>query len=747
MEETRKELKLDVQLLSRKSGEEIPKIAMYLLDATGTVLKKVAAVVEGKITLDSALAKEEKILALGPDVEDLKQVQRESLLQFRIMDQWRVWEKIKVVEIARDWWIDWLFFKICVSGRVRKCWPIFWDPWPKPHLGGIALGLHPPLFRRCSPICNGVVEVYKRECCCSPWIIPDLSDILKKLKEWIKVWPPKVWPPPPPPDRIGPRPGPGPDPAPFDRVALRSLKQVEAFQMKPLMSEQPAHLEEDIKALETLPQVEAIKYVQERPHLWHFWCTCTEHKLGEAILGPDGHFTFCYTSFPKLFRKHCKTTYYYKVKQWQENQWVYIYDGSKTHQYFAADEFADLRTWLGRACFGDDPDIPYERPFVMLQDIGSTHSHRLVSHWLGKNAAGTDLTQTGENSVAPPPSNGGLANPPAPGGTTLMQLVNQPWGEVLSFRLFFHPGMKALGAHYYRMSVVSAGADGNPQLGATPIYLANPISWLKFVYVSGHVQIQGESLGPADPATVGGNAGLYRIPYREDALWLEGQYHQYWDTRPHSNGKYLVALEIFDATGKRLTPGVASGTDIHKDFDYLRWLEETGPDSVSKVNFAKLQHLFWVDNLPVYADIVDLRKNGIPSGDECQFMSGPPSTTFSVGFRAFHSTLNSATPPETFMYYYTMWWHRGLNGPNGTIETGGANKPSNSLADPPAESTTQTFEQMLGTNAIGAKCTFAVNLWVYAKHTNGSRRLNEYDRFDQAAFALEIAGPVAIPLP
>jgi hypothetical protein len=367
----------------------------------------------------------------------------------------------------------------------------------------------------------------------------------------------------------------------------------------------------------------------------------------------------------------------------------------------------------------------------MLQDIGSTPSWRLVSHWLGKNGAGHDLTQTGENSVsAPLPANGGLANPPAPGGATLMQLVNQPWGEVLSFRLFFDPDMKALGARYYRMSVVQAGANGNPQPDATPIYLTNPISWLKFVPVGDRIQVQGEGLGPADPNTVGENVGLYRIPYREDALWLEGQYHQHWDTRLHPNGRYLVALEIFDAAGNRLTPGVA--------FDYLRWLEETGPDSTSRVSLAKLQHFFWIDNLPVYADIVDLRKNGVTSGDECQFMSGPANNTFSAGFRAFHSTLNSGAPPETFMYYYTMWWHRGLNGPNGTIETGGANRPSNSLADPPAASATQTFEDMLGTNAVSAKCTFALNLWVYAKHTNGSRRLWEYDRFDQAAFALEI---------
>ena len=91
------------------------------------------------------------------------------------------------------------------------------------------------------------------------------------------------------------------------------------------------------------------------------------------------------------------------------------------------------------------------------------------------------------------------------------------------------------------------------------------------------------------------------------------------------------------------------------------------------------------------------------------------------------------------MYYYTIWYHRGLNGPNVTIQTDGANAPSTLLGGPPATSIPQTFASMLGTSNHGAKCTFALNLWAYAKHTNGSRRLSEYDRSDQAAFALEIA--------
>ena len=123
-EKKRNKLELTVDVLDLTAGEEAPKIAMYLLDSTGKVLKKVAEVKEGKLTIDAALAKEkQKILAIGPDAEKLDQLRGESLLQFRIGDQWPLWEKTRVVEIPKHWWHGWLRFRVCVSCKVVKCWP------------------------------------------------------------------------------------------------------------------------------------------------------------------------------------------------------------------------------------------------------------------------------------------------------------------------------------------------------------------------------------------------------------------------------------------------------------------------------------------------------------------------------------------------------------------------------------------------------------------------------------------------
>ncbi|HLQ35867.1 MAG TPA: hypothetical protein VK457_24525 [Chloroflexota bacterium] len=726
----RNQLVLDVRLDGLKEGESPPTLAVYLLGRGGSLERRVGQVTEGKLTLDAELGSQtDKILAVGPDVEDVGQVPRDALMQFRIGDQWPIWEKEKLVEIPRPWWQDWFIFRVCLSGQVRRCFPILLEerlalrnpefrlPFPP---------FPPPLF--CAPVCNGVVEVYERECCCRPWPLIDIAEIIRRIRQQLVAGP-----------VIGP-PGPGPVEQPLAvageelavrpllRTELRNIKKAEAFGTAQLASAEAARLAEDVHALETLPRAEAVKYVEERAYLWPFWCTCGSRKVGEAVLSSDGHFTFCYRHFPDL-RRNCFTTYCYKVKQWQGNQWAYIYDGCAHHQFFSAGQFADITTTRGQAC-GDPGQWDNDRPFVALQDIGSTRSYALNSHYLGMDGAGHDLTQVSATAVAAPPANGGLCNPSSSPG--LMQLVNQPWGEVLLFRLHFDPGMKALGARYYRISVVLADANGQPN--GTPTILTNAVAWQKFVHVNNQVQIQVEGLGP-NP--VGAETGLYVIPYADDADWLDGQYHQYWDTRvlkldgtPAFDGWCLVGVEVFDAAGNKLTPAA-------NNFDFLRLFSEQGPGSTAKVEFAALQHLFWIDNRPVYADIEDLRMDGVASGAECQFMAGSPTSTFSAGYRAFHVTRNSNLPPETFLYYYTIWYHRGLNGPNVTIQTGGENEPSTLSGGSPAVSTPQTFASMLGPNS---RCTFALNLWAYAKHTNGSRRLSEYDRSDQAAFALEV-GP------
>ncbi|MCB9358182.1 MAG: hypothetical protein H6505_06375 [Calditrichaeota bacterium] len=731
---------VELRFYAREGKEETPSLALYMIEQ-GKPLRKISKIENEKFTADPKWEKTpEAVIGIGPDVEDLSELKSETLLKYRVADVFAEWRRGVVLQLAPEWWRGWILHIRCVSGRVRRCMPVL-GPIP-PYYG------FPPPFpqvvERCWPLCNGVVEVYER-ICCYPWIHINIKDLLRRIhEELIPIPIPDPDPGPLVPPGVGPDPSPiaasrmlsfgddvafNPQPEPpatgMNRVALRAFKRLESTGLDHVNVDLQRKLRADVTALRGISQAEVAQFIELRPYLWHFFRPCSSHKLGEAVLRPDGTFTYCWPVFPVLMAAWCRRSYYYKVRQWQDGHWIYVYDGAAMNDYYSQSEFANLKTFLGRTCGQDDGEFDNDRPFVMLQEIGGTSSSVLNSHWLGKNAANMDLTQTSENNLANLPPTGGLAQ-------TFGGASDCPWAKTLALRLLFHPDMKALGAHYYRISTVKAGDNGDPLPGETPAPLDKPLAWSKMEFLGGGWEVRTEGLGP-DTKVVGGNtvSGLYKIPYHADGIWLGGQYHGSWDTGTN-NQKYLVYVEVFDVNGNRLLPNTAG-------FDFLRRLALSGPGSTAKVQFGKLAHVFWVDNRPVYADIEDLRYQGDASGDECQFMSGTASTRFSVGFRAFHRTANSLFAPKTFMRSYSLDWHRGLNGPTVTFQNGTLNAPASLDSGNPQESIALYFSTMLGSTTIGSKCTFAVNLWCYAKHTNGSRFIYEYDRHDQAAFALEIS--------
>ena len=713
---------LEIRFVGLAKGEPPPHVALFLLQPHGEVLRKVAVDTDGKIEIDPAFAKE-ALAAWGPDVEDPSQLEGNALMQFRPQERLPDWLAKKFVEIPQDWWVRWRWSVVCVNGRVRKCSRLFPPRFPKPLF---------PFPGRCLPICNGVVEIYERTCCCRPPILVDIPHILEAIRAVVK--PGLRWPPPPPPPEGGKL---VPEP-PLSRAEARELKRAEAFDVTDFTAPPNEQLRADLLALEKMQPAAAVEYLNARDYLYPIWCRCTSRKVGEAVLGPDGRFHFCYRKFASV-NPLCRTLYYYKVRQWQDTQWVTIYDGAAARQFFTAAQFAEIATFLGRACGQGETPPTGPKPNVMLQDIGAIHTYNLVSHYKGEDPSGVDLTQIGQYKLATPDADAGLVNPP----------YDAPLGEVPSFRAYFHPGLKGLGAVYYRLSIVAADANGAPAGGATPAPITNAIAWLKFVALGGHYSVEAQPLGPNTKTLPGGTlvTGLYQIPYDVDAFWLGGQYHQYLDTRTYANGRYLMVLEIFDKDGNRLRPAGVTDAGTDAAFEFQRWLQETGPKSTATVPFGALTHILWIDNRPVYADIEDLRKNHVANTQECQFLTGPGTTEFSVGFRAFHAATADAIPaPQTFMDSFRLYYHRGLNGPTVLFETGDANQPGTLLGGPAAESVPNvpapppptpplTFGSMLGANT---KCTFAVNLEVYAKHTNGIRQLSEYNRYDEAAFALEI---------
>ena len=198
------------------------------------------------------------------------------------------------------------------------------------------------------------------------------------------------------------------------------------------------------------------------------------------------------------------------------------------------------------------------------------------------------------------------------------------------------------------------------------------------------------------------------------------------------NGRYLFVVDIFDAAHKRLVPnGTLDGLlpgDTKKPFEHRRL---DGPidapfSNTSVVPHNALASLFHVDNLPCYGDIEEIVHNGAASAANCQFLvwdtaarPGPPPDTVQLMY--------SARQNNGFQWYHQIHYKQGLSGPTTVLPANNANVSS-------GLSTAKTFDELL---LHETKCAFAAHLGVLCRHTNGFGRVSGFDRYDEAAFALE----------
>jgi hypothetical protein len=724
-----KPLDLTVTFVGLEAGQQAPRFAAYQMDVSGRPLKKLGGY-DGKmlhIAADSAGS-----IAFGPDVEDFQTLPGESLTSYRLAQKVDVWRAQGVV-LSRDIWDRFHLHFQCVTGSASKCRPWYWglldDIRLKPtfalaqaaRIKPITADLQPHLRfpLNCQTLCDGVVEVYERECCCRYFLIPDLLD---RLREILSVLPIPI-----------PDPIPGPDPAPFNLKSLRaSARAIQQRRQSPDLAATPAeNLHQDYLALRAMPADAAQKYVLQRPYLHPILCHCSMRKVGETPIQPGGHFDVCFLRAPyHLAYEHCVTTYAYRIRQMINGAWHVIYDGLAAHQYFAAGTAANIHSYdpQARSCADGPGDPPPNDnlPFVMLEHVGSYGSFHF-----------NFPTQTGVSQVG--------ALDPNDGTYTTSYAPDCPWGSGLGLRLWFSPELEPI-VKYYRLKVFAVNEAG-ATVGA-PVVLNDSVTWDKFVTVAGDIVRAPEALGPL---TVGTENNLFKAPYwsSPDHLYLSGQFHQGWNTAQSQfpDGKYMLVIEVFDNAGNRIKPNGASGPGTAQNFQFRRWVSSVDTDPVP---FADAAHVFWVDNTPVGGDIVDLRKNGVENTNECQFMTGTAASTFAIGFRAYHvhGVEHAGNgDADSFMWQYGISWQRGLNGSSGTLgpaPSAGNNHTDVGETGPAVASGSETFQTMLtktlpgGSQVVLPKCTFSVTLNVYAKHFTGGGRIQSYDYSETASFALEI---------
>ena len=645
--------------------------------------------------------------------------------------------------LAPSIWRCWIGLWTCVSGNVEVCRSLI--PTPIDIVADLEFGLRDSLRDlvlntqdsrlflpfRCDAVCHGRVEVFLRTCCCHPIII-DPPVIIRDLCEIIDC-PIPPWPIPPkvPPLRLREE-----ILGETERALLLAKQRRDGTEER--IVEAARHLTALIEA-ETV--TEQRRYIEAFPALLHRFCTCSTRKVGETFLQPGGDFNHCFVRWP-LFAPNCSYTVAYRVSQIQDGQWVTIYDGLAKNAFFGLNESAELRASLdAEAC--DTPTWPNPdgiQPFVALEQVGNTWADVLIHS--------TD--QNGETSFAGPlQATDGLAVEAPPGANPKTQLFEQPWATTLRLRFQFHPGLEDLGARYFRIRVVQVNGAGIAVSSRT--HKAD-LSWRKYYEDGGQLKVRWVPL-QVDPATVGGEEGLYQIPFFDEVLpWLGGQWHAHIDTLEKNpdntpkmpNGRYLFVIDVFDAAGNRMEPANAGGGH---NFEYRR-LDGPLDDALantSVVAHEALANLFLVDNTPAQGAIQALKVNGAtPSSVNCQFLEGDVADELAIQYQA----------RQTSGYQWRHWIRlkQGLSGPTHYVTD--AAFVANSGAHPAALSNTEVpggIGSLSAPMAFGAllgnepRCAFAAELIVQTKHTNGMGRLSTYDIHDPAAFALLIGPGAAGP--
>lgn len=345
MDDTNPQAGINVSFVGLPKGEAPPPAALYELDPNGRPVAKLASITDGVLPVEAERLKGMTV-AIGPEHDNLADIDPATLLRYRAYDAASLWQQQGILIPEGRWWQLWRE-RVCVTGHMRKCRPWWFDrieatatvsnraivPQLKvrPATTFATLGsLLQPNIRvpvRCLPVCDGVVEIYERVCCCDRIIIWELIDRLREVLVEVPL-------------PTGPTP---PEPGPFRGFGAKSritvAKGAVAGTAAMAVNTPPERLFDDYQALTAMPQAEAEAYVHARPYLFPFICHCTSRKVGETFLQPGGTFDFCYWRartpiFQPVWRR-CWTTYAYRLRQKIAGTWTVVYDGVAAHDYFA----------------------------------------------------------------------------------------------------------------------------------------------------------------------------------------------------------------------------------------------------------------------------------------------------------------------------------------------------------------------------------------------------------------------------
>jgi len=689
---------------NRQKDDPEPEVSVVALDARGRKLESVKVAGDGSVALEAATLEKAETVLVGPRDADFAK-EKERFTPFHGHQIRDAVERRADVSLTRRAWLPFLQIKLCVAGKARHC---HWHPWwteiynlrvtaaaaqrsldlgtrQVATLENLVLEPLIPGWKHCRPLCDGVVEVYRRTCCCPPIIVfdPRIPEIIDRLEKLVVELPP------------GP---PIPDPPPFEKVP---------FQKSGAADLRAIQAEADLRAVKSLSGRELVEYVNARPYLF---CHCSApEQVASGFLQPDGSFNICWWEPLRIMFPGCRDRVAYKVKQVVDGVTVTVYDGVAAHQWFGYDDDVVLTTYHPDAVVCDEPPDPpagVGKTSVMLELIGSTESRHLDSP-----------VPDGWSSVGAPGANGGLAFPAAPpADPSTPQYKNVGWGGTLALRYLHYEDLRPI-ATYFRVSVARANAAGDPV--GTRTYLDHPLAWVWY-----RRRVDGTIVREVEPLKDG---GYYKIPYEslfqahlgpgENGKWGARQVHAFVDTTKFADDKHLVTLELYDSAKNQIQPQAANDPGAQKkDFTFQSW-NQADLSATEPVSHKGLTHLFWWDNRDTTAEIV-----GIPGVGDCQFLTGPRNATVEMSYKAYHEE-------PKFLYRHDVRHQKGLHGGWQNWVPWNADNHKVPAGVTPAKS----YEDMLGT---ADQCTFGVEVRTQAKITDGSGRITDYDHRDNGSFAI-----------
>lgn len=752
------------------AGGERPDVVVQALGAKNEVLHAQKIGADGRFAIPPEILKRAEQVAFGaPEGEGLA---AGSAVQFR-RAEFEAAVANGTLALAEGVWSRFKFLWQCVSGSVRVCRrrPIWFDELISASItplatktafraasaarasssqAAISAAINPSIAEiiawpvRCSPVCLGKVEVFRRTCCCWPILVfddPRIPKLIRDLEIIVQEVPKGPFPPPP---------------DPFVTPLFKGGA----------LNEMALNAASDLSALRTLRGEAAVQYVNSRVYLLRHICSCDRPvKVATGSLMPDGTFNVCWIDRFRLQLVNCHDEYAYVVKQTIGGTTKTIYDGVAAGAWYHAGDHPVLTTYRPDAFSCNETGTGDGTAFVYLDQVDDINAYELNTP-----------ASTSWNSVATPDGTSGLMFPTAADPADRHRNL----GGNLELTFLFSQAMRepAVGAKYYRIGVTKADANGNPT-GTRRYYgegsgfngAGDVLSWLRAFDSGTGIDTEWVKLGPD---TVGAEKYLYRIPYnKQSPSDTEGEdwtgsirYHALIDTTnaeptatalnvpadveaefdtPASN--HLITLEVFNAAGERLRPlGVPAsgqgGTEVARPFKFRRWFQPEGSpgDDTIEVPFAALTHLFCWDNRVPRADITELVIGGTASDAECQFGVGDEDAPFGIKYRAY-------VPDNRFQRGHSIGWVRGLNGSaaNGGVGSLSTSSPANvgEPPDPAGASGTNTFGLMLtrldppNDPEVLPRCAFAVTLTTQSK-TIVSGSLSHPFATETAAFALAI---------